>query len=114
MKELDDKQKSVKDNIENIREFPKELKKLGSMKRIPGLVLWELNVVEFKLEKASFNDSIIDMNGEKRRTLITKNECCYVQALNKRNAVKQLKKIYKHPAVHFVIDTIVKRDNIKL
>lgn len=85
----------------------KELKFLGSTRKIPGLILWEFNKTDKTITQATFKkvdyvldnlkrnpDGTLALAGpiKIRSKVETKENCIYVQALNKQNAMKVLKR----------------------
>jgi hypothetical protein len=107
MKELEN-QPQKKDSIEIIAqaEVKKEIKLIGSQRVIPGLTLWQFNLISGVLTKALFKseDLVLDFTKHnpakdlaKRKKVIIEENCVYFQALNTKNALKVLrrKKIIK-------------------
>ncbi len=113
MKELDQSKLPQKDNVENIREFPKQIKYLGSKRAIPGLILWELDLKARTLNPAEIEKSI-KMDGTKHSKITVRDNCLYEQALNKSVAIKKFGKKYKHPLVWAILEEITIKNQIKL
>lgn len=81
----------AKDEVQSIREFPKEKKYLGSLRSISGLTVFEMNIKDRTIIPAEF-ESVIKMDGTKHRKIVIKENCVYIQALNKQNAFRKFKK----------------------
>ena len=74
----------------------KEVKLLGSQRKIPGLILWEYNLNTQTLSIATFIKQNLEYKGENnlpeiRNRVNIKEGCVYFQALNKKNAIKKLR-----------------------
>ena len=83
--------------MEQVAKKQKEYKLIGRRRKIPGHTLFEFNVMTKELRHAMVkHDVIFDTKSGKP---IYKNKaevhegCLYVQALNKQNAEKKLKRI---------------------
>lgn len=82
------------------QEKKKEVKLIGRQRKVRGLILWEYNENTRVLEPARFKEDTIqftfDQEVMKKRVAHKKVEvndsCVYEQALNRRNAIRQLKK----------------------
>lgn len=75
----------------------KEMKLIGSQRKIPGLTLWEFNVQTRILSKAvyksiDFEYSTSNGFNQKKLTVSINENCIYFQALNQKNATKVLKR----------------------
>lgn len=90
------------DRIEIVAEQQqkKEIKLIGRQRKIRGLILWEFNYKTKELHPAKFQPLSIMISGGGAGTETTEvskvrvNEnCIYLQALNRKNAIKQLNKI---------------------
>lgn len=105
MKELT---KDFKDNEVHISEECQEKKStqlIGKQRKIPGLTTWEYNGKESKLDIAKYKTTHVEYSQKGIRygvpspkntthmTIDAKEGCYYFQALNKKNAVKHLRKI---------------------
>lgn len=100
MKELNN-QTIDKIEIQAEQQQRKEIKLIGQLKKIAGLTLFEYNTttkevkpatyskVDYKLESLSEKPEEMQVNYK----VLIREECMYIQALNKKNA---LKKINKH------------------
>lgn len=89
---------NLKDQVQVHGQKQVESKKvfLGSIRKIPGHTLFEFNLDTYELQKAEIKvDVIVNSSTEyKTRTSVIKKEnCIYIQALNLKNARK---KILKH------------------
>lgn len=75
----------------------KELKLLGSQRKIPGHILWELNTKTGELKPSTFKKVDVRIRQLKNYTAHDQVEvrpsCFYFQALNRKNAIKYLKKM---------------------
>lgn len=92
---------SARDQTEIVyqKQLKKEVKLIGSQRRIPGLTLWEYNLKTKQLVKAEFKKIDHKLNFdrtdlEKRYQVIINENCTYFQALNEKNAIKVLKRDY--------------------
>lgn len=101
MKELT---KDFKDNEVNISEERQEKKStqlIGKQRKIPGLTTWEYNGKDGSLQQAKYKNAYVDCmtveymkhKNTTHMTIDAKEGCYYFQALNKKNAVKHLRKI---------------------
>ena len=99
MKELED----IKaDRIEIVAEQQqkKEIKLIDSQRKIRGLILWEFNYKTRELIPAKFQPLSVMISGgsariettEVSKVMVNEN-CIYLQALNRKNAIKQLNKV---------------------
>jgi hypothetical protein len=113
MKELDPNKLPQKDKTENIREFPKENKHVGSMRSIPGLALWELNLIDKTIKPAEMENSVT-LEGFKHKKVNIKKGHLYVQALNIKTAIKKFGKRYPNPQIWAILETIIIKQQIKL
>ncbi len=87
---------NVKNNIEvSIEQEQKyQQKHIGSIHPHRGHTLFEVNLATGKIDTAEFQqkDYVVgsDLNsGEARKKVIMKQDCVYISALNKRNALKK-------------------------
>lgn len=66
---------------------------LGSIRRRPGLFIFEYNPADNTVEKVNFEDSMASFNGgETRHKIKVTKGRKYCQALNLKNAIKKFKK----------------------
>ncbi len=89
--------KLEQDNTEKMeiviqKEVKKELKLIGSQRKISGLTLWQFNEKNKELTKATFKESSYVIGGGVKLRVITEENCIYFQALNRKNALKKIKK----------------------
>ena len=94
MKELE---KYEKVNEEIVKPIKKELKLLGTLKPQKGHKCFEINLSTNDVTEATFYDSEItilssSMYSPKRKIKIKEN-CIYITALNKENAIKKFNKM---------------------
>ena len=77
-------------------EIKKNIKFIGGFKKIKGLKLFEFNAKNFTLEEAKYKESAVKIGeGEViHHKVIYKEDCVYIQALNKKNAYKKIAKSY--------------------
>ena len=87
-----------KQEIHAPRQQEAQLKYLGSMKAIPGLTLWQYHLQTSELTKAEFEEApVVFHEGnviKPKKKVLRQNDCLYVQALNVKNAVKKLNKMF--------------------
>ena len=82
------------------QEKKKEIKLIGRQRKVRGLTLWEYNENTKVLDRAKFKQDTIRYTNDpevmKRRVAHKKvnvnDSCVYEQALNRKNAIKQLRK----------------------
>ena len=89
-----------KDEISIVKEVKKDIQKLfvGSLKPKKGHTLFEINIKEKTIEIAEFDETptinyLDAMQGKylaKRNKVTKKENCIYISALNKKNALKIL------------------------
>ena len=86
-----------KDQVEIVDQTNIEKKKqfVGTLKMSPNHVCWEYNVNTNELKHAKFHDSQFDLHTGKpiHRKVMVSDECLYLSALNRKNAIKKLCKI---------------------
>jgi len=100
-----DFQRKVKDEIKNVRDTDKkkELILIGNQRNIGGLNLWEINTVTGEIKQAQYQkvDIVIRNFSDKAVLALSRNinhrvlvheNCVYIQAINKENALKQYRK----------------------
>lgn len=84
--------------IKKERKIPvrKEVKLIGSENLIKGLSLWSKNLKTGEVNKVVIDEieynNLFDKNSSKRLKVNFDPDCIYVQALNKRNAIKKFNK----------------------
>ena len=98
MKEATEDFKTNEVVITEEKQVIKEFKLLGSQRKVPGHILWELNTKTGELKPAKFKQvDVITVGKHKSYTSHDRVEispdCFYFQALNLKNAIKYLKKI---------------------
>ncbi|MFD3001427.1 hypothetical protein ACFS7Z_13730 [Pontibacter toksunensis] len=80
-------------------EQKKQIKLIGSTRKVPGHTMFELNLETQEIKQAEYQEGTVYAYTEKshehqhRLKLVVKENCIYVQALNKKNAFKKLAKI---------------------
>ena len=89
-------------NIEIVEEEQqkKEVKLIGQQRKVPGLILWEFNETTKLIKRAEFKKtsvviSSLSMSPEsinRNHKVIVNENCFYIQALNLKNAIKQVKR----------------------
>lgn len=100
MKELE----ALKQEIIEIREEQeqrKELKFIGSQRKIIGHTLFEFNYKTGSIKPASFKTETLEIKSlsddkssrDSHRKVEVNEHCFYIQALNKRNAVRKMIKL---------------------
>lgn len=79
------------------RERRKEVKLVGSQLIKPGLTLFECNLSSGKISPAKYYKHEAQLLGlktiEVRKSVLVKDNCIYIQALNNKNAHKKFNKI---------------------
>jgi len=87
----------TQDQIEIVDEnqIKKQKQFVGSLRPNLGHFCFEYNVETNELSFAKFEDPIFDLHTGKpiRRKVSVKEECLYITALNRKNAVRKLSKI---------------------
>jgi hypothetical protein len=96
MKELENLQKDAV-KIHAQAEKKKEVKFLGSQRKIKGLILWEFDLETKILQPARYKSQRVVLSKQKgmsktRLEVDIKQKGLYIQALNRENAVRKLKK----------------------
>ncbi len=87
--------KLQQDNTEKIeivsqKEIKKEIKLIGSQRKISGLTLWQFNTKTKELTKAKFKESSYIIGGGVKLRVIIEDDCIYFQSLNRKNALRKL------------------------
>jgi hypothetical protein len=99
MKEIQDlNQDKIEIQIE--QQQKKEIKLLGSQRKIPGLTLWEYNLKSKELKEASFSKVDVELKSLSanpidlvdRHKVVINEGCVYFQSLNRKNAEKKISK----------------------
>lgn len=75
----------------------KEIKCIGSQRAVKGLTLYEFNKTTKKIRRAEFKkeDLVLNSLSDKvtlSKKVVVKENCVYVQALNKSNAMRKINK----------------------
>lgn len=92
MKELEPQIKD-KLNLSGQHAHLKQQKFVGSFKYYKGMKVWEMDMVKVEIKPAEYNQSTVGLDGEIKHTIIQKDNCVYVSALNKKNAERKFKKM---------------------
>lgn len=87
--------KADKTKIVKQAEVKKESKLIGSMKVIPGLTLFEMDMKSGEIRKAVFKETIATFGGGGSSKLEFNPNSMYVQALNLKNAKRKFEKRVK-------------------
>lgn len=95
-------EKKDKIEIQAEEQQKKEIKLLGSKRKIPGLKLWEINLKDYTYKVADFAKRDVELNfglnsdGTKklRERVIIKDNCVYIQKLREKSLLEFLKKNY--------------------
>lgn len=88
-----------KDKTEFVKQVQQEYKYIGSIKYRPGSTLWQFNTEteELKPAKITVKEQLVwtskDNCTKKTRSVIYKDKCVYVQALNRKNAEKKILRV---------------------
>lgn len=102
MKELlRDSFDSNKVEIVEEQQQKKEIKLIGQQRKIPGLILWEYNENTGLVDRAKFNKTNVFISSLSQSVesiththkVVVNENCVYIQALNLKNAIKQLKRL---------------------
>jgi len=96
MKELEQYSK-VSEEIKAVKPIKKELKKIGSINPQRGHKCWQINKLTNEIIEAEYFDDYITMfsnSYERKKKLKIKENCFYITALNKQNALKKYKQIF--------------------
>jgi len=78
----------------------KEIKLIGQQRKIPGLTLWEFDRNTKEIKKAEYKKQDVILrtlkvasdDTVKSNKVVVNENCFYIQALNKKNAIKHLKR----------------------
>lgn len=84
-----------KQQIEVLAEQEKHYKKIGSMKVVPGHIMFCYNTVTNQISRAKYmTECSMDFRGNPvyKKKLVVDPNCFYEQALNKKNFIKRLKR----------------------
>jgi hypothetical protein len=106
MKDLDKIETPESDRIIISQDIKKTIKFIGSQDKVKGLTMFEFNPLDMTLVPAVYKETAISYpgTGSKRgieklgkvvSKLIYKDDCIYVQALNKKTAFKKIAKTYR-------------------
>lgn len=102
MKDLNKVETPESDKVVISQDIKKTITFLGSQRKIKGLTMFEFNPIELTLEPAKYRETKVEVGTGKnpvntlRHKLIYKENCIYLQALNKRTAYKKIAKRYKN------------------
>ena len=88
---------NLKDEVKNIAEAPieKQAKYIKSIIPQQGHRCFEYNVKENELSYAKMQVSIATISGGVMKKVDMKDDCVYITALNYKNAVKHLRKMFQ-------------------
>lgn len=97
MKELEHYSK-INEDIQVVKPIKKELKLLGSLKPQKGHKCFEINLNTNEISEATYVESeivVLTSNADYKinRKVNVKQDCIYITALNKENAIKKLNKL---------------------
>src|SRR5574344_138887 len=88
------------DKIEIQRKQQQEYKFLGSHRKQKGCILFEynretkeLNPAKFQMENTIVIKDRNDLIGGKKYKVVVNQNCFYIQALNKKNAIRKMNKL---------------------
>lgn len=93
MKELE-KYSKISIESEVVVPIKTELKLIGTLKPNKGHKCFEINTITNEICEAEFYEDIVSMfssSYERRKKLKVKENCVYITALNKKNALKKYK-----------------------
>lgn len=79
----------------------KEIKHIGQQRKVPGHILWEFNEKTREVVRAVFKKTNITITGTsmspesitETHKVVVKENCSYVQAMNRKNAIKHFKRM---------------------
>ena len=100
MKELEE-QKQAPIEIREEQQQKKELKLIGSLLRRPGQTLFEINLTTGEINPATYKAETLELKGIREKVNVNlntrlkvevKENCYYIQALNKKNAIRKFNK----------------------
>lgn len=93
MEEIKEKHK---DEVVQVRqaEQEKQSRHLGSIRPKKGHTLFEINLKTKEIVPATFEEKEYRLDGKNsnRRTVVVKDDCTYISALNEKNAIRKLLK----------------------
>lgn len=101
MRELINEFKETEVEIVAEKQQRKEIKLLGSQRKIPGLTLWEYNPTSKELNLAQFKKEDLRLKTlstapaalSNHHKVEVKSDCIYFQALNKTSAQRKIQKL---------------------
>lgn len=94
MKELEQYTK-INEDIQVVKPIKKELKLLNSIKPQKGHKCFEINTITNEIAEAEFFEDYVSMfssSYERKKKIRIKENCIYITALNKENALKKYNK----------------------
>lgn len=101
MREIEQKDSLKKTEIVSQVEQKKEIKTIGSLRKIPGLILWKMNTKTFAITEVEPEKIDIDFAAAQKGITTTKSRvkidenAIYCQALNLKNAERKFLKEIK-------------------
>lgn len=87
-----------KDKIEIVNQEQEnyQLNKLGSLSLKNGMKIFEINIKEKTIEDVQYEDEVYKaFEKTTNRKIIVKENCVYITAINKKNAVRKFKQQFK-------------------
>lgn len=87
---------------EIVAEQRKEISRVGSVRRLPGLKLYEYDLTTGEIREADVQtDATLKLDGPVGRTgkVDAKDLCLYVQALNRENAARKFREMIRKKSV---------------
>jgi hypothetical protein len=87
---------------ELVDEQRKEYRLVGSVKRVPGLILFEYDLTTGELSRADMKKELeltIDGRLNKNHNVSSKSLCLYIQAINEQNAMRKVQQLLKRKSV---------------
>lgn len=87
-----------KDKIEIVNQEQEnyQLNNLGSLLLKNGMKIFEINIKEKTIEDAQYDDEVYKVfEKTTNRKIIVKENCVYITAINKKNAVRKFKQQFK-------------------
>ena len=92
-----DIQQAYKMEVPIVKEEKRQVKFINSERKVPGHIMYEHNPATGEIKPATYKEAEIEFTGNlhtpsrTRLKLVVNDGCDYVQALNKRNAIKKLR-----------------------
>jgi hypothetical protein len=93
---MEEIKQTFSDHVAEVRqkEQRSEITHLGSIRPKKGHTLFEINLKTKEIVPATFEEKEYRLDGKNsnRRTVVVKDDCTYISALNEKNAIRKLLK----------------------